>query len=57
MSHAEADFVIALAKPEIDWEVIQKNMPSLKTVIPLGADFERLFQLGGEFKPQACPDG
>ena len=47
LSHAEADFVIALSKPEIDWDVIQKNIPSLKTVVPLGPDFERLFQ-GGE---------
>ena len=57
LSHAEAEFVVALEKPEIDWAGIQKNMPSLKTVIPLGADFERLFHcVGGEFKPQAVPE-
>ena len=43
LSHAEAEFVIVLEKPEIDWNGIQKNIPSLKFVIPLGADFEGLF--------------
>jgi acyl-CoA synthetase (AMP-forming)/AMP-acid ligase II len=46
LSHAEADCVIALPKPEIDWNAIQENIPSLKTVIPLGPDFEALFQNG-----------
>ena len=43
------NYVIALPKPEIDWNAIQKNIPSLKNVISLGPDFERLFQ-PGEFK-------
>ncbi len=43
LSHGEADFVIALPKPEIDWGAIQKDVPSLKKVIALGAEFERLF--------------
>jgi len=55
LSHAEAEFVIALPKPEIDWEAIKKDIPSLKTVIPLGPDFERLFQ-PGDFKAQAVYD-
>jgi len=55
LSHAEVEFVIALEKPEIDWATIQKNILSLKTVIPLGADFERLFH-SGEFKPRAVPE-
>src|SRR5450631_3054925 len=44
LSHAEADYVIALPKPEIDWDSIQKDIPSLKNIIALGEDFERLFQ-------------
>jgi len=43
LSHAEADLVIALPKAEIDWNSIQENIPSLKNVIALGPDFERLF--------------
>jgi long-chain acyl-CoA synthetase len=43
LSHAEADFVIALPKSEIDWNEIQKNIPSLKHVIFLGTDFDGLF--------------
>ena len=46
LSHAEADFVITLEKPEIDWDNIRKNIPSLKAVIPLGPDFEGLFKSG-----------
>ncbi|MBF0571916.1 MAG: AMP-binding protein [Candidatus Omnitrophica bacterium] len=55
LSHSEAEFVIALKKPEIDWNNLQKKIISLKAVIPLGADFERLFQ-PGEFKPQEVSD-
>ena len=55
LSHAQAEFVIALPKSEIDWDVIQKSIFSLKTVIPLGPDFERLFQ-PGEFKSEAVSD-
>ncbi len=46
LSHAQAEFVIASPKPEIDWRAIQENIPSLKNIIPLGPDFERLFQPG-----------
>jgi acyl-CoA synthetase (AMP-forming)/AMP-acid ligase II len=46
LSHAEADLVITLPKPEIDWNLIQKDIPSLKKVIALGPDFERLFMSG-----------
>src|ERR1700691_4492151 len=35
LSHAEADFVVVLPKPEIDWDAIQKNIPSLKKIISL----------------------
>ncbi len=49
ISHAEADFVIALPKAEINWEEIQGNIPSLKKTIFIGPDFEGLFQ-PGEFK-------
>jgi len=49
LSHSEADFVIALPKSEIDWNLIQKELPSLKKIITLGPDFERLF-MPGEFK-------
>src|SRR5476649_1094812 len=52
LSHAEADFVIALPKPEIDWNAIQKNVPSLKKIVYLGADFEQLYQ-PGEFKTES----
>jgi long-chain acyl-CoA synthetase len=55
LSHAQADYVIARSKPEIDWNAIQKNIPSLKTVIPLGRDFERLFQ-AGEFQAVAISE-
>jgi len=43
LSHAEVDFVIVSPKPEIDWKGIQESIPSLKTFIALGPDFERLF--------------
>jgi len=46
LSHAEADLVIALAKPEINWDEIQKGIPSLKKTIFLGPEFEQLFQRG-----------
>jgi len=46
LSHAEADCVIACPKPEINWKAIQENIPSLKNIILLGPDFERLFQIG-----------
>ena len=49
LAHAEAEFVIALGKPEINWDSIQENIPSLKKIIPLGPDFEGLFQ-PDEFK-------
>lgn len=55
LSHAEADFVIALPKPEIDWKGIQGNIPSLENIISLGPDFDRLFQ-PGEFKAEAVSD-
>ncbi|MBF0504963.1 MAG: AMP-binding protein [Candidatus Omnitrophica bacterium] len=55
LSHAEAEFVVTLEKPEIDWMLIQKNVPSLKTIIPLGDGFERLYRQG-EFKPQFVSD-
>jgi acyl-CoA synthetase (AMP-forming)/AMP-acid ligase II len=44
LSHAEADFVIAAGKPEIDWEGIQDQVLSLKRVIGLGPDFEGLLK-------------
>jgi len=46
LSHAQAEFVITLDKPEIDWAEIQKHVPSLKTVVRLGPDFDRLFVKG-----------
>ena len=55
LAHSEADFVIELGKPDIDWIAIQKNAPYLKKVIPLGPDFERLYQ-PGEFKAVAVKD-
>ena len=55
LSHADADCVIVLPKPEIDWEAIRKDIPSLKNVIALGPDFERLFQ-PGEFKAEAVSE-
>ena len=51
LSHAEADCVIMASKPEIDWLAIQKAVPSLKNVVALGPDFERLF-LAGDFSPK-----
>src|SRR5450631_2986058 len=42
LSHAEADFVIALPKSEIHWDEIQKGIPSLKKIIALGSEFEAL---------------
>ena len=51
LSHAEVEFVIALPKPEIDWGAIKKNSPSIKTLIPLGPDFEGLFK-SGDFKAE-----
>ncbi|MDE2010260.1 MAG: AMP-binding protein [Candidatus Omnitrophica bacterium] len=50
LSHAETDFVIALPKQEIDWTAIAKNIPSLKKVISLGAEFEKLFVAGSPIK-------
>jgi long-chain acyl-CoA synthetase len=55
LSHAETDHVIALAKPEVDWNEIKKSVPSLKNTVFLGADFEKLFQVG-EFKAEAVRD-
>jgi long-chain acyl-CoA synthetase len=49
LSHAEADFLIILSKPDIHWDEIQKGIPSLKKIIALGSNFEQLFQ-AGEFK-------
>lgn len=48
LSHAETQFVIALPKAEVDWDVIQKNVPSIKKIIPLGPDFEKLFLEGDD---------
>ncbi len=50
--HAQADYVIACPKPDIDWDSIQKNISSLKNIIPTGPVFERLFQ-PGDFKTEA----
>jgi len=55
LSHAEAEFVIALAKPEIDWKQLQGGIPSLKNIILLGPDFERLFQ-PGDLKPESISE-
>jgi acyl-CoA synthetase (AMP-forming)/AMP-acid ligase II len=55
LSHAQADFVVTCLKPEIDWNSIKDNVPSLKVVIPLGPEFEALFQ-PGEFRPEAVRD-
>jgi len=55
LSHAEAEFVIALSKPEIDWDAIKKNIASIKVIIPLGPDFEGLFK-SGDFKAEAVPE-
>jgi long-chain acyl-CoA synthetase len=55
LSHAEADFVIALPKPEIDWIAIQKAIPSLKIIVSLGPDFAQLFQ-PGDFKEVIVSD-
>jgi long-chain acyl-CoA synthetase len=55
LSHAEADHVIVLPKPEIDWNSIQKNIPSLKNIIALGPDLERLFQ-PGDIKAEAVSE-
>jgi acyl-CoA synthetase (AMP-forming)/AMP-acid ligase II len=55
LSHSEAEFVVLLEKPDIDWGAIQKNVPSLKNLIRLGPDFERLFQTG-ELKVEAVKD-
>jgi len=55
LSHSEAEFVIALPKPEIDWDAIKKSVPSLKTIISLGTDFEGLFQ-PGDFKAEAVAE-
>lgn len=52
LSHACAEFVLALAKPEIDWDVIKGQVPSLKKVIFLGPEFEHLFE-PGEFEAPA----
>lgn len=52
LSHSEADCVIALPKPEIDWNGINEKVPSLKNILSLGPEFEGLFQQG-EFKPHA----
>jgi len=52
LSHAEADFVVILPKAEVDWAEIQKGVPSLKNIVSLGPDFERLFQ-AGDFQPVA----
>ncbi|MDE2027978.1 MAG: AMP-binding protein [Candidatus Omnitrophica bacterium] len=51
LSHAEADLVIALQKPDIDWENIRAGIPSLKKVVFLGTEFESLYQ-AGEFQSQ-----
>ncbi len=50
LSHAEADLVIALEKPDIDWTVIQKNCSSLKKIVMLGTEFGALFQVGSPTK-------
>ncbi|MBF0511776.1 MAG: AMP-binding protein [Candidatus Omnitrophica bacterium] len=50
LSHAEAQLVIALQKTEVDWHEIQKNVPSLKSIIFLGPDFGGLFNHAG-FSP------
>ena len=55
LSHAEADVLIVLNKPDIDWDLIQKSIPSLKKIVALGPDFERLYQ-DGEFKPVEVND-
>jgi len=43
LSHAEADVVVALERPDVDWKAIGAQIPSLKKVIFLGPDFESLF--------------
>jgi long-chain acyl-CoA synthetase len=55
LSHGDADCVIVLSKPEIDWEVIRKDVPSLRKIISLGPDFERLFK-PGDIKFEAASD-
>jgi len=42
LSHAEADFVIALEKPEVNWDEIKQVVPSLKKIVSLGPEFEKL---------------
>jgi len=49
LSHAEAEIIIALVKPDVDWVSIQQSIPSLKKIIFLGAEFESLFY-SGEYK-------
>ncbi len=46
--HAEADYAIVLAKPEMDWNMVQKSVPSLKQVIHLGEEFERCMEGDGQ---------
>jgi acyl-CoA synthetase (AMP-forming)/AMP-acid ligase II len=56
LSHAQADLVIALSKPDLDWKAIQEGIPSLKKIVFLGPEFESLFK-PGEFKPVAVSEG
>jgi len=55
LSHAEAQFVIALPKVDLDWKLLQDGILSLKDIIFLGSDFEKLFQ-PGEFKTEAISE-
>jgi len=55
LSHAEAEFVIALPKADLDWKVLQESIPSLKNIIFLGPEFVALFQ-PGEFKAQSIAE-
>jgi len=55
LSHAQVEFVIALSKPEIDWDAIKKNIPSIKAIIPLGPSFEELFK-SGDFKAEVVSE-
>jgi len=42
LSHAEVDFCVICPKADLDWQEIQKSIPSLKHIISLGAEFESL---------------
>lgn len=53
-SHAETEFALMLEKPEIDWQLIRKDVPSLRTVIALSIGGLSLLMKNQEGQSPIC---